>query len=334
MTLTDKQILSEAMNAATREAGRFMGCTAPNPPVGAVALSESGRIIELAAHQRTGEEHAEALLLRKCREKGILQQVHTVCVTLEPCNHHGRTPACSEALINAGIKRVAIGISDPNPNVKGGGADRLRQAGIEVIEGIEKAACAALLHAFSFSCLHKMPFITVKRAFDAHGSMIPPKGTKTFTSDASLKLAHRLRKKADAIITGSGTILADSPLFTVRHIEDNRLFPRVLAILDRRQQVPDAYISASRERGFDVRIYQDYQECLLDLQNLGARDALVEAGPALSNYILASDLWSMKVDIFASQTPEQNDRVFVESNTKYDIPFSVTDNNLEAFLPQ
>lgn len=308
-----------------------MGATAPNPPVGAAALNEHGEILALAAHRKAGEDHAEAALLKICRERGITHALHTVCVTLEPCNHHGRTPPCSEALIAAGVKRVVIGAKDPNPNVKGGGAKRLRQAGIDVIENVENDACKRLIHAFAFSALYKKPFITVKRALDTKGSMVPPQGQKTFTSKESLVLAHRLRKKADAIITGSGTILADNPLFTVRHTTDDRRTNRILAILDRRKRVPTPYIALAESRGFDVSVYDDIDSCVADLASRDVLDVLVEAGSSLSDSILESDNWAMRVDI---QTNGSNkDDVRIEFNKSIAMPFDTSASDTEPFLP-
>ena len=195
---------STAMRRACDEARLWLGSTSPNPPVGAVALDIDGKILAVAAHKKAGTDHAEAALLKLCKAKNLMSQVHTMCVTLEPCNHFGRTPPCAGAIIAAGVKRVVVGMRDPNVRVKGGGCERLRESGVEVVLGVESEMCRRLIHAFAFHARTGKPFITVKRAFDTAGSMIPPPGEKVFTSKESLILAHRLRKKADAIITGSG----------------------------------------------------------------------------------------------------------------------------------
>lgn len=318
-----------AMAEACREARRFMGATAPNPPVGAAALDEHGRILALAAHERAGTPHAEAQLIALCRERGVLAEVRTLCVTLEPCNHHGRTPPCSEAIIAAGIPRVMVGTRDPNPGVKGGGIERLRAAGIRVEEGVAEETCRQLLHAFAFSAVQGRPWATVKRAFDERGSMVPPPGWKTFTSESSLILAHRLRKKADAILTGSGTILADRPEFTVRRVPDHPGKRRWLAILDRRRRVPEAYLEAAAERGLDAIICEDIDTALAELQRRGVRDVLVEAGPALSDAILAGPAWCLAVDIHKGAL----DRVSWRFNMAAPIPFAVDLFDPEAILP-
>jgi diaminohydroxyphosphoribosylaminopyrimidine deaminase/5-amino-6-(5-phosphoribosylamino)uracil reductase len=318
-----------AMAEACRAARRFMGATAPNPPVGAAALDGEGRILAVAAHERAGTAHAEARLIALCGERGILAEVRTLCVTLEPCNHHGRTPPCSEAIVAAAIPHVVIGTRDPNPGVKGGGIERLRAAGIRIEEGVAEESCRQLLHAFAFSTVQGRPWVTVKRAFDERGSMVPPPGRKTFTSEPSLVLAHRLRKKADAILTGSGTVLADRPEFTVRRVPDHPGKRRWLAILDRRRRVPEAYLTAAAERGLDAIVYQDIDAALADLQRRGVRDLLVEAGPALSDAILAGPSWCLAVDIQKGAP----DRVSWRFNMAAPIPFAVDSFDPEAILP-
>jgi diaminohydroxyphosphoribosylaminopyrimidine deaminase/5-amino-6-(5-phosphoribosylamino)uracil reductase len=289
--------LAHAMQHACREARCWLGATAPNPPVGAVALDVEGRVLAVAAHQRAGQGHAEALLLERLRAHGLLEKTHTLCVTLEPCNHHGRTPPCAEAIIAAGIRHVAVGVRDPNPQVSGGGIEHLRAAGVVVTLGIEELVCQQLLYAFAHRVTQGRPWLTVKRALDGRGSMIPPVGQKTFTSPSALRLAHQLRKRADAILTGSGTILADHPCFTVRHVPDYAGKQRVLAILDRRHRVPAAYLAAAAARGFIPVIYDDLIVALDDLARRGVLDVLVEAGPELSCSILATDLWTQNITI-------------------------------------
>lgn len=320
------------MLAACQEARHWLGATSPNPPVGAAALDKSGRILALAAHQKAGEDHAEAALLKHCAARGLTDKIETLCVTLEPCNHQGRTPPCVNAIIAAKISRVVIGLRDPNRNVSGGGCEKLRAAGIEVIENIESEACRRLAHAFLFHAQTGKPFVTVKRAFDMSGSMIPPKGQKTFTSKESLILAHRLRKKADAIVTGSGTILADNPLFTVRHVKDFEDKRRVLAIIDRKGNVTDTYIKEASERGFSVSVFKDLDSCFSTLERQGNKDILVESGPNLSRSLLDSPHWTMKIDIYA-ESDSRKDRIDVSFNSKSQIPFNTNNLKLESLLP-
>ena len=324
--------LSAAMRQAIVEARRFMGATSPNPPVGAAALDISGNIIAMAAHGQMGITHAEAALIKICQGSNLLGKVHTICVTLEPCNHSGHTPPCTDTIIKSGIKRVAIGTKDPNPNVKGGGTEYLRNNGIEVITGVEEAACQQLIYAFAHGVKTNTPWITIKRAFDENGSMLPPAGQKTFTSEGSLILAHRLRKRSDAIITGSGTILADAPLFTVRHVPDHKDKKRFLAIMDKSGCELDLYMEKARSNGLIPIIYDDIEKACADLFQRGAYEILVEAGPGLSQSIIDSGLWNMLVKIkkSPSDSPDQIETVF---NPQSYLPFDTTDWQLENVLP-
>jgi diaminohydroxyphosphoribosylaminopyrimidine deaminase/5-amino-6-(5-phosphoribosylamino)uracil reductase len=294
-----------------------------------VALDATGAIMASAAHEKAGEAHAEAKLLDLLRAQNRLNETATLCVTLEPCNHHGRTPPCTEAIIASGIKRVIIGARDPNPHVAGGGTARLRAAGIEVIEGVAQDECRQLIHAFAHTMQTGRPFITVKRAFTREGSMIPPKGQKTFTSPDSLRLAHALRKKAGAILTGSGTVLADNPLFTVRHVPDYLNIRRFLAILDRRGRVPPSYLAAAAARGLDALIYQSLDAAIADLARRGVQDILVEAGPLLSQAVLDSPFWTMSVT-FRQADPDVVDVAF---NPRQPPPFDTDKFNWDYVLP-
>jgi diaminohydroxyphosphoribosylaminopyrimidine deaminase / 5-amino-6-(5-phosphoribosylamino)uracil reductase len=320
---------SSAMSRACSEARLWLGATSPNPPVGAVALDEQGHILAVSAHRRAGEGHAEAELIKLCRDQKLMEKVHTIAVTLEPCTHAGRTPPCCDAIIRAGIRRVVVGCRDPNRAVKGGGCERLKEAGIEVIEGIETEACRRLIHAFAFHAQTGRPFVTVKRAFNESGSMLPSVGEKTFTSKESLVLAHRMRKKADAIVTGSGTIMADNPLFTVRHVQDHDGKRRILAILDRRGRVSQKYIDEAGKRGLDVIVYGDIDNCFPDLASLGVRDILVEAGPTLSQSILNSPHWTMRVDIHKGTT----DNVELSFSKCEKMPFDTKGLSVDSLLP-
>ena len=160
--------------------------------------------------------------------------------------------------------------------------------------------------------------------------MIPDAGHKTFTSEAALVLAHKLRKKADAIVTGSGTIIADKPLFNVRHVPDHAGKRRFLAILDRSGRIPSDYINAAAQRGLDVVVYQDIVGCFSNLERRGAIDVLVEAVPTLSDVLLASPHWTMKVDILKK---EGADRVETLFNSKAEIPFNINKIDAEALVP-
>ncbi|HUP55931.1 MAG TPA: bifunctional diaminohydroxyphosphoribosylaminopyrimidine deaminase/5-amino-6-(5-phosphoribosylamino)uracil reductase RibD [Bdellovibrionota bacterium] len=297
--------ISEAMDLAVERAREHVGATSPNPPVGAVALDSSGALLATGAHVKAGLGHAEARLLAELREKGILARAHSVVVTLEPCNHQGRTPPCSEALLAAGIRRVVYACKDPNPRVAGDGAGHLRRAGLEVEELAHEGA-SRLIQPFTRWVTSGRPWVVVKTALDAEGSMIPPPGMKTFTSEASLELAHRLRRESDAIITGSGTILADQPEFTVRRVPDHPGKRRWLMLLDRRGRVPESYLALARSRGFEPRRAVSPEEALDFLGSQGCLQALVEAGPLVTEAFVAGCLWDRRVVIKRGSTGQED----------------------------
>lgn len=328
-------LAAEALHLACVEARRYLGATSPNPPVGAAALDAQGNLIAVAAHQRAGEAHAEAALINRCRANGSLDHIHTLAVTLEPCNHHGRTPPCTAAILASPIQHILVGAKDPNPHVSGGGIEALRRAGRSVTL-VDHAESQWLIHAFTHSVTKNIPWITIKSALDHNGSMIPPVGKKTFTSPASLQLAHRLRKKADAIVTGSGTILADAPHLTVRHVEDYPSKRRWLAILDRRHRVTTDYIDQATARGFDVLIYDDIKSCLHDLSSKHVRDVLVEAGPTLTTSLQAEWPWAMQITIkqgMPSPSPAMTDDIDVRFNESLSSSLPTADFNWDYILP-
>lgn len=308
--------IAQAFRLALEAARALAGATAPNPPVGCAVLAADGSVLAVEAHQGAGLPHAEAAALAACRDRW--DAVHTLVVSLEPCNHHGRTPPCSEAILASPARAVWIGARDPNPAVEGGGAQRLSAAGLDVafVAGPLAAESARLIAPFAMRATQGRPWLTLKQAFTADGLMIPPPGERTFTSEASLDLAHALRRRADAVITGSGTILADAPLLTVRRVADPRRAPRRLAILDRRGRTPAAYLAAARERGLDPSLHADIPALLADLADGGALEALVEAGPTLSAAFLAADLWDERVVITKAARAGDPDTVEIVPRAK------------------
>ena len=297
----DEAALTRAFEAAFDAAVSTQGATAPNPPVGCAVLDAEGRVLAVASHAAAGQAHAEAAAIALCREAGALDRIHTLVVTLEPCNHTGRTPPCVRSILSTPAKRVLIGAADPNISVAGGGARALRDAGLEVafLGGAAASASRRLLAPFAKRALGGTPWVTVKRAFDARGGMIPPTGAKTFTSAASLDLAHALRRRADAVLTGIGTVLADAPLFTVRRLADHPGKRRALVAMDRSDRLPAAYVTAAAARGLDARGETDLVAALRRLASEGVLEVLVEAGPRLSAAVLDGPLWDEAITIHA-----------------------------------
>jgi diaminohydroxyphosphoribosylaminopyrimidine deaminase/5-amino-6-(5-phosphoribosylamino)uracil reductase len=308
--------VDDALALALRTAEAFVGAVAPNPPVGCVVLDAEGRVLAAEAHQRAGEAHAEARAIARCRELGIADRIDTVVVTLEPCNHHGRTPPCVDAILGTPARRVVIGATDPNPAVAGGGAARLARQGLDVLSAAQfdvatAAACDRLIAPFRKWSTTGRPWLTVKTAWTRDGSMIPPAGRTTFTRPSSLDLAHRLRRRADALITGSGTVLADRPQFTVRRVADHPGKRRHLVVLDRRGRVDADWLASATARGFDVMRAESLTDALDRLGRAGATEALLEAGPTLSGAALAGTDWDEHVAIRQALAPDGPDEVTV-----------------------
>jgi diaminohydroxyphosphoribosylaminopyrimidine deaminase/5-amino-6-(5-phosphoribosylamino)uracil reductase len=190
------------------------GDPSPNPHVGAV-IARGEEIIAVGHHARCGGPHAEVVALRKAGERAWGA---TLYCTLEPCNHHGRTPPCTEAVLAAGIARVVIGCLDPAPHVKGGIA-RMRRHGIEVVRDVLPLPAARLIADFRKFRLQGLPFVTLKAAVTLDGRTAARSGeSKWITGSASRREVHRMRARADAVLVGVGTVLADDPELTVREV--------------------------------------------------------------------------------------------------------------------
>lgn len=196
-------------------AARGAGTTHPNPMVGAVVVKGSKAVGE-GWHQRPGEPHAETIALK---EAGNLARGGTLLVNLEPCDHTGRTPPCTQAIIKAGITRVYAACPDPHSLVDGKGFDTLRRAGIEVHVGILRREAEELNRAFFHFSRKGIPYVTLKLATTLDGRIAGPDGdSKWITGEKARKAVHRLRAQADAVMVGVGTVIADDPMLTVRGV--------------------------------------------------------------------------------------------------------------------
>jgi diaminohydroxyphosphoribosylaminopyrimidine deaminase/5-amino-6-(5-phosphoribosylamino)uracil reductase len=212
------------MRLALRLARRAFGDNSPNPMVGAL-LVKDGAIIGRGWHHRAGQPHAEIEALRDAQKHGNLPRGATLYVTLEPCCTHGRTPPCTSAIMAAGIRRVVVGTSDPNPQHAGRGFKLLAAAGIKVAliqeagqAGQRLAAdCARLNEAFNHWIVHRTPFVIVKAAMTLDGKIATASGqSKWITGETARAYGQHLRQGSDAILVGVNTILADNPSLTVR----------------------------------------------------------------------------------------------------------------------
>jgi diaminohydroxyphosphoribosylaminopyrimidine deaminase / 5-amino-6-(5-phosphoribosylamino)uracil reductase len=212
MTAADEFFMRQAL----RLARRGFGTTSPNPMVGAV-LVRARQVIGYGWHRRAGEAHAEIMALRDARNRGHNPRGATLYVTLEPCCTHGRTPPCTEAIIAAGIRRVVVGATDPNPEHSGSGFNLLRRAGIQTISIVLRNECAVLNEAFNHWIVRRTPFVTVKAAMTLDGKIATASGeSKWITGEKARAYGMKLRQGSDAILVGVNTILADDPSLTVR----------------------------------------------------------------------------------------------------------------------
>src|SRR5947208_11035637 len=224
------------MRLALALARRGYGATSPNPMVGAV-LVKKGRIIGRGWHRRAGQPHAEIEAIRDAERRGHSSKGATLYVTLEPCSTHGRTPPCTQAIVAAGIKRVVIGATDPNPRHRGRGFGILKRAGIEVIKGILADECERLNEAFNHWIIHRTPFVTVKAAMTLDGKIATAAGvSKWITGEKARAYGMKLRQEADAILVGINTILADDPSLTVRGGRSQKRLRRI--VLDSTAKTP------------------------------------------------------------------------------------------------
>lgn len=222
----DRDLMIKAL-----EAGRA-GRPSPNPHVGAL-LWKNGAVLSTGHHERAGGDHAEIVALKAA---GAEAEGATLYVTLEPCNHVGRTPPCTDAIIKAKIARVVIGCPDPNPHVPGGGVQKLRDAGVEVIEGVAEDRALALIRAWTKYVTTGTPYVSLKLALSLDGRIATRTGASKWVTgpDARAKV-HALRAGSDAVAVGIGTAIADDPRLTVRDVNGDTP-PRV--VFDTRLRLP------------------------------------------------------------------------------------------------
>lgn len=274
--------LDAAMAAAIVQSERVKGRTYPNPPVGAMILDSDGEIAGVGATAPTGGPHAEVVALRRAGERAA---GGTAVVTLEPCNHFGRTPPCVDALIDAGVAAVAFAVADPNPAAAGGAA-RLAAAGVRVSAGVvADAVTGGPLREW----LHKQrtgkPHVTWKFAASVDGRSAAADGTSQWiTSEASRADVHRRRAAADAIVAGTGTVFADDPALTAR-LPDGSLADHqpLRVVVGMREISPDATVLNDDSRTMVIRT-RDPHEVIKALTD--RTDVLVEGGPTLAGAFL------------------------------------------------
>lgn len=224
------------MRLALRLARRGIGRTSPNPCVGALIVAR-GRELGRGWHRGAGQPHAEIEALQDARRRHPTLRGASLYVTLEPCSTHGRTPPCTQAILQSGIRRVVVGTTDPNPAHLGRGLSLLRQAGLDVISGVLAEACAGLNEGFNHWIVHRTPWVTVKAAMTLDGKIADAQGqSKWITGPVARRHAMTIRASNDAILVGVRTVLADNPALTVRGRAHPAAWRRI--ILDSRARTP------------------------------------------------------------------------------------------------
>jgi diaminohydroxyphosphoribosylaminopyrimidine deaminase/5-amino-6-(5-phosphoribosylamino)uracil reductase len=318
------------MKRALALAERGGGGTAPNPMVGCVLVGPDGRVIGEGYHRLAGGPHAEMVALEAARARGIDPADATAVVTLEPCDTHHRTPPCTIALLEAGVAKVVYAL--PDPHIGKGGADRLRGGGVEVTGGVLEAEARRLIEPWLHFVATGRPHLHVKTAQTLNGRVTRGReGEPWITGPEARRLVHRLRRRTPAVMVGSGTVLADDPLLTVRDWpppDETEEWPEVQpvrVVLDTRLRTPlearlvataedvplwifaapDASDERERElvaRGAEVirvatgRAGLDLAAVADELARLEVPGVLIEAGPTLATALLEAglvDRWTM-----------------------------------------
>lgn len=303
------------MARAVQLAERGLYSTDPNPRVGCVIVRR-GEVVGEGWHERAGEPHAEPRALKAAGERA---RGATAYVTLEPCSHHGRTPPCTQALIDTGIARVVYGAPDPDPRVNGAGAARLKQAGIDVTPDCLRAACEALNPGFHARHTRGTPFVRLKLAASLDGRTALHNGeSRWITSEAARNDVQRLRARSSAILTGGGTVRTDDPRLTVRDSglsmggraplrvvlggtqplrADSRIFRESGTALLYATDPTLNWLEPLRRLGVEVEpvaavpgtTRPSLDAVLASLAERGVNELLVECGPELAGAFLAGD---------------------------------------------
>ena len=296
------------MRRALALAQQGWGQTAPNPMVGAVVVRE-GVVVGEGFHARYGEPHAEIVALKAAGERA---RGSTLYVTLEPCNHFGKTPPCTEAILQARVTRVVIASADPTA-LAGGGARHLADFGVEVDFGVEESAALELNAPFFFAARNpERPWVTLKLALSRNEKMNDPSGQRRWiTSEKSREEVHRLRANVDAIAVGVGTVLADDPQLTVRGPIRPRVAP-ARVVFDRKAETPldsvlvrtaketptmifanhppVSRLAALHNAGVDVFEAVDLASALAALRGFEVQHLLVEGGARVAREFLTQGL--------------------------------------------
>ncbi|MGI6092784.1 MAG: bifunctional diaminohydroxyphosphoribosylaminopyrimidine deaminase/5-amino-6-(5-phosphoribosylamino)uracil reductase RibD [Veillonellaceae bacterium] len=301
------------MRQALMLAKNSLGRTSPNPLVGAVIIRD-GEVVGTGWHKKAGTPHAE---IHALNQAGSLAKDATIYVTLEPCCHHGRTGPCTEALIKAGIKKAVIAMTDPNPKVAGCGIAKLRESGIEVVEGVLAAEAAKLNEVFIKWIATKMPFGVLKTAMTLDGKIATYTGHSKWITGSQARLrVHELRNTYDAIMVGIGTVLADNPELTTRLPNGGRNPVRIVVdsmartplsskiitdglartIICVSENAPVDKIASLKSCGAEILIIHrnelglDLRELFIELGNKNITSVLIEGGASINGSALQANI--------------------------------------------
>jgi diaminohydroxyphosphoribosylaminopyrimidine deaminase / 5-amino-6-(5-phosphoribosylamino)uracil reductase len=282
MSVQSVDSLDAAMRLAIEQSYLVKGATYPNPPVGAVIVDPEGRVVGVGATEPAGGDHAEVLALRRA---GGLAAGGIAVVTLEPCNHYGKTPPCVNALIEARVGTVIYAVTDPN-GIAGGGAGRLSAAGVQVKSGVlAQQVAAGPLREWLHKQRTGLPHVTWKYASSIDGRSAASDGSSQWISSEASRLdLHRRRATADAIVVGTGTVLADDPALTARRA-DGSLAERqpMRVVVGMREIPPEAKVLNDESRTMLIRTH-DPMEVLKTVSD--RTDVLLEGGPTLAGAFL------------------------------------------------
>jgi diaminohydroxyphosphoribosylaminopyrimidine deaminase/5-amino-6-(5-phosphoribosylamino)uracil reductase len=283
-----ERFMRRALELAER--GRYS--VSPNPMVGCV-LVRDGQIIAEGWHQRAGEPHAEVNALQNCQDpRGA-----TMYVTLEPCAHHGRTPPCSQLILNSGVKNVVIATFDPHDVVNGRGIEELRKAGIQVENGVLEAEARTLNEKFFYAITARKPFVCLKAAMTLDGKLATvARDSRWITSEAARQKNLELREDYDAILVGGGTVADDDPQLTRRLGWNLAMASWTRVILDRDQRVPPtARVLTDGGPTLHLTHDVDLEQLLTDLYGREIHSLIVEGGSFVHSEFIRRRLWQKMI---------------------------------------
>lgn len=304
---SDEQYMRRAIQLARcGEAG-----AAPNPMVGAVIVCDD-RIIGEGYHRRCGGPHAEVNAIRSVSDESLLKR-STIYVTLEPCSHWGKTPPCCDLIIEKGLRRVVVGMQDPNQKVNGQGLERIRKAGIEVVVGVLEDECRALNPYFLGYQTRKRPYVTLKWAQTEDG-VIGMKPRLMISTEFNQMLVHRLRTRCQAIMVGTNTAIEDNPSLTARLWDG----PQPLRVtIDRHGRLDKNLHMMDTQAETVVYHNEILPEILFDLHKRGVQHLLVEGGAKLLQSFIDEGLWDdARVEVGEPLEPLEPSETLKPSETR------------------